>query len=300
MFFQGDILVDPSKETVIESIKPDSSVKKLFHYLTAGVFSEKVEKESFEAIQILHKLYTVLQSVEIDNIVRLQVDGEDAYFDSEGLQNDLSTAINKFKNIRNSDSGEFDDLKMILEHSDNFFNYFITIDYSSIHEPGKFPIRVRVFGLFKEFEATQTENAERLKLRLAHIFKSQESHQIYLKGKRNRFDSFMKSLRLNLKRNIDSDNIKSLETQLMLIGSGTVDKVGDIPMTPSTPLPIFHGYYNLDKKVFYSYQWTDLIVEKEFWVSNVIIMSDDGKELAKIEETPFYPSKSILFAKHDG
>ncbi|NMM46917.1 hypothetical protein [Marinigracilibium pacificum] len=295
MILVGDILVDPSRKTITENKKPGTLTKKLFYYLTAGVFSEKIEKETFEAVQILQQLYAVLQSVEIDNIVRLQVDGQDTYFDNEGLKNDLSSAISKFENLRKQSSSEFDTLKMILEHSDSFFNYFIIISYQSIHEQGKFPIRVRVFGLFKEFEATNTENAERLKVRLSPIFKNQEGYNLYVKGKKSRFDSFLKSLRLNFKRNIDSDEIIHEEIDQLLIGLRDIKSVKDIPLNPDVSLPIFHGYYDLNKKVFYSYLWTDLLIESEFWINNTTIVSASGEVLKNLGPDHYFLSRDNSF-----
>ena len=47
MYFKGKLTVDPSQLTKIESIRPESSFKKLLYNLTGGQIADKEEIETF-------------------------------------------------------------------------------------------------------------------------------------------------------------------------------------------------------------------------------------------------------------
>lgn len=99
------------------------------------------EKEAVTQIQYLEKIYNIFSGLGWKNIVSLDLNDETVYEDEEYKENDFEEAINlAYKKI------EEKDFKVIvhLENTDDDKEEKITVNFSSKHDVGEFPLVVEV------------------------------------------------------------------------------------------------------------------------------------------------------------
>ena len=119
MYFNGQLAIDPSQETLVEKVRPTKVFGRMLYYLTAGGLSEREEQETFTAVAILQQLNMALRSMGVTNIVRLTKDQCDFYFDEQGLEDDLKDAMEQFHMETDYYESElFEALYLVVEHAD--------------------------------------------------------------------------------------------------------------------------------------------------------------------------------------
>ena len=145
MYLSSVLRVDPSKQTLIEAIKPTKAFNKFLHALTAGLTSKKEEIETFTAVSILQRINLCFRSMGINDIVRLSKDEIDFYLDTEGKKDDLQEALDQFDlKTHGVESEMFGTLTLVLEHMDETLKYLIQIDIKRKHPVGEYPIKIMV------------------------------------------------------------------------------------------------------------------------------------------------------------
>lgn len=209
MFLSASLSVDPSQLTKIQPIPPTKVFKKLLFILSSGNISEKEEVETLTALSVLQQLNIVFRSLGITNIVRLSKDDIDFYLDEEGKTDDLKETLDKFSyDVDEIESEVFKTLDLVLEHSDKDFNYLIEIFVRRIHKVGEPPIQIKINGVMKEFQTKTDQPEKEIEAKLKPVFDSNEKYQSFVKGKQLKFDQFVSSLEVAIRKAIRIDQIK--------------------------------------------------------------------------------------------
>ena len=184
MFLTADLRIDPSQITVIKRISNANMLYRLYDILTVNTASQKVEQETFTAISILNQIQMGLVKLGVDNVVRINVDNYDYFYDTEAKKHDLYEAFLAIeKQLHPLESQRFNLLELVIEHERNDIKYLIDIKVKRKHKIGEYPIEIKVNGAFEDLVLEADESLNNLKMKLKTIFESQKSYEVYLKEK---------------------------------------------------------------------------------------------------------------------
>ncbi len=292
MFYRGKVTVDPEQLTHIRIEKPVDNFKKLFYHITGGKVGDKKEIETLKAISIIQQLHSTFTSLGINNIIRINHDNIEIYFDKKGEKEDFDFAIDKYSiEIDESMSKYFDTLWMVLEHEDEEFKYLIEISVNRNHKVNEYPIEIIVSGLLKEFGGYKKEQ---LNNKLNSVFKSQKRYDQFVNNTHGKFDSFLNTLTFELKKRIRIDDVK-IQTKNRLIvqkekpsENRSKDKQVNYAGTP-------YSYYGFDNFLLYSILWSEFCFDRNIHVSDVEIINESGHLFGEIDESGIDAIEGTIF-----
>ncbi|WP_431167460.1 hypothetical protein [Tenacibaculum halocynthiae] len=279
MYLEGIITIDPSQLTEIKKVKPTKAFKKFFHHLTLGVISDKEERETFTAVAILQQLNATFRSLKINNIIKISHDDIDFYHDKDGKENDLKHALDKYEiEINDAMSIHFKQLKLVLEHKDFDFKYLIEIEINRDHKIGVFPLVIKISGLFKELESGNPNKT------ISQATSSQLKFDQFKEKKTSRFDYFLNKIKLELKKQVETDDIKSFIKNKHVLPKQKVNTKEDIRYNTKRG-GIYGGYHGFDDYLFYSLIWSDIMHHN----NNIVITdsyyeNDSGEDIGYAKE----------------
>ncbi len=282
MYFKGILSVDPKELTKIKIEKPSGNFKKIFHTITGGKIGDKKEIETFKAIALVQSIYSALSSIGINNIIRINHDDLEIFYDNKGEKDDFELAMTFYSiEIDDSMSTYFNQLWLVLEHDDKNFKYLIEISINRTHEVGEYPIEIIVSGLLKETKVGISSKTE-LKKKLNTVFKSQDDYNNYISSKQIEFNTFLSTISFELGKQMKLEEIKQIVKTRMLIQRGTDEnpalkkkpKFGDVP----------YHYYGFEDYIFSSILWSDLIFELGFNIASFELIDELGSRLFDIDD----------------
>ncbi len=284
MYFRGILTIDPSQLTRIQKVPPSQGFKKLLFSLTGGQFADRLEVETFKAINILQQIHGSFSTVGINNIIRLTHDDIDIYYDKNGEKNDLDFAMDKYQiQIDDSMSTHFKTLEMVLEHEDDTFKYLIEITINKSHEEGEYPIEMVISGMLREFNLKPGQTREELKAQMQKHFKDQESYNMFINTKKLAFEQFLESIRFETMKHIKVEDIKMDIKSRMVIQkdkrSATTHKEIQ-PEYAGTP----YGYFGFGDLILYSWLWSELSFDHNIHLSDVDLVTEGGESISSIGE----------------
>lgn len=149
------------------SLRPKGAWKRWLNKLT-GAFEADVEAQVLPMATLLSALYQALAEQRHDNLIRLAIDAETAFDDSEGSAGDLEAALDA------ADPGKLanaDRLQLVVEEEDDLPIYVVinALVYRR-HDPGAFPIWLRATALDKELLRRPNEKPKPYKKRIRDRF----------------------------------------------------------------------------------------------------------------------------------
>jgi hypothetical protein len=287
MFLSASLSVDPSQMTKIQPIPPTKVFKKLLFILSSGNISEKEEVETLTALSVLQQLNMVFRSLGITNIVRLSKDDIDFYLDEEGKADDLKETLDKFSyDVDEIESEVFKTLDLVLEHTDKEFSYLIEIFIRRIHKVGEPPIQIKVNGVMKEFQTKTDQPEKEIEAKLKPVFDSNEKYQSFVKGKQLKFDQFVSSLEVAIRKAIRIDQIKVESNAKIVRPKERVKK--EIPSAQRQAAePVFYGYPGWGNAFFYAWMWSSMCHTHDIHVNNSTLVDDNGANIMSVGEQGF-------------
>ncbi len=255
--------------------------------LSSGNISEKEEVETLTALSILQQLNMVCRSLGITNVVRLSKDDLDFYLDTEGHKDDLKETLDKFSyDVDEIESEVFKTLDLVLEHSDKEFNYLIEIFVRRIHKVGEPPIQIKVNGVMKEFENRGDQTQKEIEKKLQPVFASNEKYQGFVKAKQLKFDQFVGSLEMAIRKAIRIDGIR-VESNAKIVRPkqrpGT-----EIPASQKQAAePVFYGYPGWGNAFLYAWLWSSMCHSHDIHVNNTTLVDDNGANIMSVGDQGF-------------
>ena len=222
MYFNGQLAIDPSEETLVEKVRPTKVFGRMLYYLTAGGLSDRAEQETFTAVAILQQLNMALRSMGVTNIVRLTKDQYDFYFDEQGLEDDLKDAMEQFQMETDYYESElFEALYLVVEHADQEMTYLIEIEIDRLHPPDVYPITITVNGTANDFAQQPGESADNLRQRMEPVFQVQDAYERFQRRKEAHFSHFISRLNQAVATYIKCDDGRSGAPGLIHLPSST-------------------------------------------------------------------------------
>ena len=300
MYFNGNLSIDPAQLTKIEKIRPQKAFKRILYFLTAGAVSDKEEQETFTAVSILQQIYSVFNSVGINNLVRLSHDDIDFYIDAEGKKDDLKATLDLYDLQTNDAMSEtFKQLSMVLEHEENGFKYLINITINRTHKLGVYPIDIFIDGLLDEFAVHSDAEAKTLKVKMEKIFKDQETYNSFLMERQASFDQFLDRIKFQINKLIRVTDVKSQSKPNILIPKESNKDLSAMRAQNShnfqAQSPVYHGYYGFGDFFFYSYLWSSMCHTNHIHVHNTSLVWEEGSLLKDIDQNGIDAGDSSLF-----
>ncbi|MCZ6900875.1 MAG: hypothetical protein O7F74_11610 [Bacteroidetes bacterium] len=284
MYLSGKLNINPAQLTEIEKIKPHKAFKKILYFITGGSIADKRERETFTAISILQQLNMVFRSMGITNIVRISQDDIDFYFDTQGKEDDLQDALDKYDIEMDEDvSRYFNVLYLVLEHLHGSYNYLIEIRINRTHDVGHHPIEIIINGLLVDFKSdgAKTQNVTD---KMGEVFSSQENYDKYIKDKQEEFENFLNQLDQNIKKYIPIKEIEIQHQTRIIVPKEKIDQPGSIRKSTSSSDPVFYGYYGMSDYFFYSYMWSSYSHDHHIHVQDTHLVTDEGAMIGHISE----------------
>jgi hypothetical protein len=284
MFFRGILTIDPSQLTKIQKVAPSQGFKKLLFSMTGGQFAEKLEVETFKAMNILQQIHGSFSTVGVNNIIRLAHDDIDIYYDKKGEKNDLDFAMDKYQiQIDDSMSTHFKTLEMVLEHEDEIFKYLIEITINKSHKEGEYPIVMIISGMLKEFNLKSGQAKEELKAQMEKHFKDQESYNMFITTKKLAFEQFLESIRFETMKHIKVEDIKMDIKSRMVVQKQKHREVAQKEVQreyEGTP----YGYFGFGDLILYSWLWSELSFDHNIHMSDVDLVTEGGEFISSVGE----------------
>ncbi len=282
MYFKGRLTIDPSQMTKIQVEKPEGQFKQLFYNITQGKIGDKKEVETFKALSLIQQLYAAFSGMGINNLVRLNHDDIEIYFDQKGEKDDFKTAVDRYSiEIDQSMSAYFNTLWMVLEHEDQTFKYLLEISVNRSHEVKEYPIEIIISGLLKEFRGN--ENDDYLKQQLNKHFKSQQHYDNFLRTKQQEFDAFTNKVIFELKKQIRIDNVKTTTRKRMTMRKDKPGKAA--PATDREYGGTPYQYYGFGDFIGMAFLWSALTFDHGFHIADTEIINGAGDMIGNIGET---------------
>lgn len=292
MYYKGIMTVDPKELTKIKIEKPSGAFKSMFYSITGGKVGDKKEIETFTAISIIQQIYDTFLQLGVSNVIRINHDNLDIYYDRKGQKDDFSLAFDTYSiEIDDSMSAYFDRLWVVMEHEDEIFKYLIELSINRNHCVNEYPIEIIVNGLLKQTEGTETKSD--LKNNLKSTFKSQKQYNEYISSKQIDFNSFLSKLNFELRKQIRVDDIKQTVKTRLLIQRGDDEKKIKNQKPKYGDPPYF--YYGFDDFLFSSILWSDLIFDLGLNVANVELIDEAGSHLLDIGESGVVAEAGSIF-----
>lgn len=293
MYFSGKLEIDPSQLTKIEKIKPTALFKKLIHSLSFGIAgAEKEEHETFSALAITQQLYSALKNMNIDDIVRISMNGHDFYLDTKGEKNDLEKAIFEFEaKVDPLEAKVFDNILFVVEHASTEIKYLVEIRIQRKHKVGEYPIQVIINGVMSEFQLKENETKEDLKLRMNSIFADSTNYQQYVQQMKAVFDNFINNMEMSVKKFMQVDDIKNVSKAKIIRAkerTASPSRLSRFSHHENEELePIYHGYFAMNSFFFYSWIWSEMAYSNNVFINDVDIVDEAGADVMSIGEQGF-------------
>jgi hypothetical protein len=281
MYFKGKLSIDPAQLTQIEKVSPDSGFKKLLFSISGGQMADKLEVETFKALNILQQIHSSLNQVGVDNIIRLTHDDIDIYHDKTGEKNDFNFAMDKYQiEIDESMSTYFKTLWMVLEHEDDTFKYLFEISINRSHKENEYPIVIAISGLLKEFDLQAGQSKEQLKDKMQAYFSSQEAYDSFITTKKLAFEQFLESIRFESMKHIRADDIKMDIHTRMVIQKDKKQKPIQTAEPANHGMP--YGYFGFGDLLLYSWLWSEMSYDNNIHLSDMNLVTDGGEFISDI------------------
>jgi hypothetical protein len=287
MYFSGKLEIDPSKITRIAKIKPEKVFAKLVHALTLGASGKKVERETFTAMQILNDLKSSLTAMNINNVVRINVNNHDFYLDTKGVEDDLDIALDEAITLIDPlESETFNKIFMVLEHDETKQKYLVEISVVREHAVGEYPIQIKVNGLISDLKALPGESREAMQRRMEAIFRTQEDYEAFVRSQKAYFNDFLDKMEMSVKKFIQTDDIKKISSAKVIRPKEKVGSAGQIGRREEAE-PVYHGYYAMNDFFFYSFMWSHMMHSHNIYVHDVDVVDDSGADIMSVGEEGF-------------
>lgn len=287
MFLTAELQIDPSQITVIKRINNDNALFRLYDILTANVENKSIEQETFTVVSILNQIQMGLMRMNVDNVVRINVDSFDYFYDTEGVEHDLFDAfISIEQKIDPMESQRFNMLELVLEHEENGIKYLIDVKIKRKHKVGEFPIEITVDGAFEDLELPADQDISSLKSRMNPIFEDQNSYDRYVKEKELNFKSFVNEFENTLSKFIKVDGIKLEFNNKILRPKILIDGRREIRENKNSD-PFFQGFNGISKYMTYTLYWGNFCSVNNIHVKNFTLCDDYGKDIFAIGDTGF-------------
>lgn len=286
MYFTAQFSLDPSKETLVNAVKPTHAFGRMLFFLSAGLVSKKEEEETFTAVAILQQLNRALRSVGITNIVRLAKDETDFYFDEEGRQDDLQEAMEQFdRQTDRYESELFETLFLVVEHHDAQFKYLIDVQIRRRHRLGEHPINLTLNAVPVDFGIEDGDGVDAVKEKMGDVFASQTAYDGFRRSRQAHFEGFVAKLQQALSMYIRCDDLK-VETDVRVVRpSRPVASPEDMEherRAAAQPQPVFHGYAGFDTFFLYAWLWSSMSHQHHIHYSDVTVVDGHGEPVFEV------------------
>lgn len=307
MYYQSRLRIDPSKSTRIALVPPTGAFKKFFHHLTAGLFSDREEQETFTAVSILQKLNRALRALGITDIVRLASDEEDFYYDDQGIENDLQEALASFEVRKGSATvPPFETLSLVVQHHDDLLDYVVEIRIKRCHRLGEPPITVVANGVSRQLRRQPGEDALAFRNRLRTHLRDQETYEAFGHRVRTAFYAFVDRLERELGKAIPNDGITVTREQRVvrprkrLLPGERIRPVRNLVRRDLGDLedpadPLFHGYHGFDDHHFAMFAWADLLHDADIYVHDLVIVDEQSAPVMEVGADGFQAGQGATF-----
>lgn len=287
MFLTAILEIDPSQITHIKRINNDNALFKLYDILTANVANKSFEQETFTVVSILNQIQMGLMRLGVDNVIRINVDSYDYFYDTEGKENDLFDAFHSIEQrIDNLESERFNTLELVLEHSELGIKYLIDIKINRKHKIGEFPIDIKINGAFDDLRLERDEDISIVENKMKEIFSSQENYERYIKERRIKFQTFVNEFEHTLSKFIKVDGIKLKFVDKIVRPKILVPGRREIRENNNTE-PFFHGFPGINECLTYTLYWGKICSENNIYVKDFTLCDDFGKDIFAIGSEGF-------------
>lgn len=287
MFFLSYIELDPREVTLIKSNENESFFNNLKSIFLSKNYDNKIEQETFTAISIIHQINSALLELGINNIIKLSIDNYDYYHDIHSKEEDLEFAFAKLKfKIDPLSSKLFENIKIVLEHNDNDFKYYIDININRQHIVKDYPIKIRVIGFLKEFAISENNSEDTVIKKMDLLFESQNYYTGFVGFKELAFSNFVNNINFKLGEVIKVDGIKK---NIMITYIRPEKSYTDYSQILN--LKIYGNFiqshpliYNFS---FYTWFWVEKLYQNNFKIDNSLFIDENGNSIFRVKNLGF-------------
>lgn len=287
MFLTANLEIDPSQITKIKRVNNDNVLFKLYDVLTANINNQSIEQETFTVVSILNQIQMGLMRLGVNNVIKINVDNFNYFYDGEGKEDDLFDAFHSIEqNIEPLESQHFNEIELVLEHLDEDIKYLIDVTIMRKHKVGEFPIKIRINGAFTDLRLEDNEDISVVENKLALICQEQVTYDKYIRAKRMIFQTFVSEFEHTLSKFIKIDGItlkfidKMVRPKILVPGRREIRE-------NNKSEPFFHGFHGINKCLTYTLYWGKHVSKNSLYVKDFTLCDDFGKDIFAIGKEGF-------------
>jgi hypothetical protein len=296
MYLSATMTIDPSYLTH-QRRKPTKGFRRFAEILTGNLLSQKEEQETFTALSILQEINVVLRSLGVKDVVKLSRDGQIIYDDQEAANSDdipqaIDTLAHDSGGQPQSQSDNFRELSLLLEHHLATIALVIEIKILRVHDVGIYPIQILINGLDTQLQAAGA--SQKLDEQLNQIFSDQKSYDAYTESKRTEFAEFIEQLEQAFRNRMRIDNLhRRIHTNIVHPGLTAPQPAGNSNTTADSvgaddAAPMLQRYHSDSSSLMYLWMWSSMMHSNNTYCHSATIVNDQGVPQFNVGDEGFH------------
>lgn len=289
MYIEGSLTVDPSQVTEIARQKPTKAFGRIASLLTVGLADEKQEVETFSALSILQRIFRVLRSVGVDDVIRISKDDTVFFEDEENRTDDLREALEQFaQSIQANGQQVFEKLTLVLKHQFREMDFLIDVTILRRHRVGEFPIRLVINGMPTALNALN--NIDDIRTQLSPHFESQADYDRLIEENMATFDAYLDTLKAAFEAKMQVDQVVTQRALKVLRPSKRVEnrRSHDDYYDDDDLAPVHRSCCHHDDSFLFAWLWADHCQSHGIRCRDLTIVDERGQDIADIGSLGFY------------
>lgn len=287
MFFEAELLIDPSDVTDLEA-PPRPRLRRLLDMLTGGWREATSDQELLVGAVLLHCLQGGLEAAGVDDMVRVYRDGALLYHDQRGQPADLKVAIEQ---VQPPGRG-YDELRMVLQHQDEQLSYVIDLHVCRVYPEDGIPIRGLVHGFVRDLDARAMAmgRGQDLLGALTDAMRGRLPHRSTFDGKGAvppAFSQTVASLADALRRALPGARISHHERPVFMLPRQRWTDPSQLPgREEADALAPFSGDPGFREMTFYAHLLAPLCRAQDLSLEHVLFVDEAGRPIFRVGDEP--------------
>jgi hypothetical protein len=221
MYLKGTIEIDLTG-TEVRLRPPSGFFRGVGNLMTGGRWSTREEHETYKLLALTQAAHRVLGDLGVNDVIRIAVGPTVIYEDFNQRPDDFEPAMEELRRRIEMDGlelgsqGEFD---LLLAHDDGLLKKTIDLDFHRDHQPGEWPLAIRVTAIPAELRRQPDETDEAFEARLRGVLADQAEYDRFHDRLETRLRAFLDEIVAGLRGRLGIENVRvSVQTEIMRAG----------------------------------------------------------------------------------
>src|SRR5262245_54974235 len=217
MYLKGTIEIDLTGTEV--TLRPPSGFfRGVANLMTGGRWGTRAEHETYKLLSLTQAVYRVLDDLGVRDVIRIAVGPTVIYEDFQQRPDDFEPAMEELRRRIEMDGlelgagGEFD---LLPSHDDGLLKKVIDLDFRRDHQPGEWPLAIRVTAIPVELRREPDETDAAFEARLRGVLEDQSEYDRFHDRLETRLRAFLEEIVAGLSGRLGIENVRvTVQTEI--------------------------------------------------------------------------------------